>query len=69
MTGWNMPPGVDVCDIPGNRPEDMALETAIESICDDFSDVICTCFDEEEARQIIDKGIIAMLAAREEGNE
>ena len=23
MTGWNMPPGVNESDIPGNRPEDM----------------------------------------------
>jgi hypothetical protein len=22
MTGWNMPPGVNESDIPGNRPED-----------------------------------------------
>jgi len=26
MTGWNMPPGVNVSDIPGNRPEDEAEE-------------------------------------------
>ena len=26
MTGWNMPPGVNVSDIPGNRPEDVEFE-------------------------------------------
>jgi len=29
MTGWNLPPGVNVSDIPGNRPEDeLALAIA-----------------------------------------
>jgi hypothetical protein len=27
MTGWNMPQGVNVSDIPGNRPEDIEYET------------------------------------------
>jgi len=26
MTGWNMPPGVNEWDIPGNRPEDVMEE-------------------------------------------
>lgn len=26
MTGWNLPPGVNVSDLPGNRPEDIAAE-------------------------------------------
>lgn len=26
MTGYNLPPGVNVSDIPGNRPEDLAEE-------------------------------------------
>ena len=26
MTGWNMPPGVNPSDIPGNRPEDIEEE-------------------------------------------
>lgn len=26
MTGWNMPPGANVSDIPGNRPEDLLDE-------------------------------------------
>jgi hypothetical protein len=26
MTGWNLPPGVNVNDIPGNRPEDVEEE-------------------------------------------
>ena len=32
MTGWNMPPGVNPSDIPGNRPEDIEWE----KILDDF---------------------------------
>lgn len=26
MGGWNLPPGVSVSDIPGNRPEDEEWE-------------------------------------------
>ena len=26
MTGWNMPPGVNESDIPGNGPEDVIAE-------------------------------------------
>jgi len=34
MTGWNMPPGVNENDIPGNRPEDAAWERFIEALGD-----------------------------------
>jgi hypothetical protein len=26
MTGWNLPPGCEVSDIPGNRPDDILSE-------------------------------------------
>lgn len=29
MTGWNLPPGVNESDIPGNRP----LDEAIDKLC------------------------------------
>jgi hypothetical protein len=32
MTGWNLPPGVNVNDIPGNRPEDMIEEAFWEAL-------------------------------------
>ncbi|MCA1811494.1 MAG: hypothetical protein LC623_05730 [Halobacteriales archaeon] len=31
MGGWNLPPGVSVSDIPGNRPEDLAAERMAET--------------------------------------
>ena len=34
MTGWNMPPGCNVRDIPGNRPEDEAAEALADRIYD-----------------------------------
>jgi hypothetical protein len=34
MTGWNMPPGCNVSDIPGNRPEDQAEEAFYEWVFD-----------------------------------
>jgi hypothetical protein len=30
MTGWNLPPGVNESDIPGNRPEDWLMEAIAE---------------------------------------
>ena len=32
MTGWNLPPGCSVSDIPGNGPEDAKAE----GICDEI---------------------------------
>lgn len=32
MTGFNLPPGCSVSDIPGNRPEDMEAEALVEKI-------------------------------------
>jgi len=34
MTGWNLPPGCNVSDIPGNRPEDLAFEIFWENYID-----------------------------------
>ena len=36
MTGWNLPPGVNVSDIPGNRPEDEANEVFHEALDERF---------------------------------
>lgn len=32
MTGWNLPPGCNVSDIPGNRPDDEWAEELAEKI-------------------------------------
>jgi hypothetical protein len=37
MTGFNLPPGVNVSDIPGNRPEDLEEETFWEALDDKFA--------------------------------
>lgn len=40
MTGFNLPPGCSVSDIPGNRPEDMAEEAwweAFDKACEQQS--------------------------------
>jgi hypothetical protein len=39
MTGWNLPPGVNVRDLPGNTPEDEAMEARTEAIYDELLDV------------------------------
>lgn len=35
MTGYNLPPGCNESDIPGNRPEDLFMERYIEDHLDD----------------------------------
>jgi hypothetical protein len=32
MTGWNLPPGCNVSDLPGNRPEDLARDAFVERL-------------------------------------
>jgi hypothetical protein len=39
MTGWNMPPGCNVSDIPGNRPEDGAGEEFEEKFFDKAAEI------------------------------
>jgi hypothetical protein len=34
--GWDLPPGVRVSDIPGNRPEDQAAEAFYENMYAQF---------------------------------
>jgi hypothetical protein len=34
MTGWNLPPGVNVNDLPGNGPQDQAWEDLYKIIAD-----------------------------------
>jgi len=34
MTGWNLPPGVNECDLPGNRPIDILWEKEAEKFCE-----------------------------------
>lgn len=34
MTGFNLPPGCNVSDIPGNRPEDAEWEAIVENFFD-----------------------------------
>jgi hypothetical protein len=34
MTGWNLPPGCNVSDLPGNRPEDLDEERFWDALLD-----------------------------------
>ena len=60
MTGFNLPPGCSVSDIPGNRPEDIAYEafwTWVEEHLQDLS--------AEECRRAVLIGKAAILAERD----
>ena len=36
MTGFNLPPGCNVSDLPGNTKENMEAEAAYEKICEEL---------------------------------
>src|SRR6184192_1466993 len=42
----NLPPGVSVNDIPGNRPEDSQLEWAYERLCTVLKEIALECGQE-----------------------
>lgn len=61
MTGSNLPPGVTVSMIPGNRPEDFALEAAEEALLDGLAKFGLMV---DEYQVVLDVGIAAVKAAR-----
>ena len=46
MTGYNLPPGCRECDLPGNRPEDVAYDHWLNDCEDERMDYLdCLCED------------------------
>jgi hypothetical protein len=58
MTGFNLPPGCSVTDIPGNRPQDEAWEVAVNWMADAIQQVVFRIEEEMghewDTREIID---------------
>jgi hypothetical protein len=54
MTGFNLPPGVNVSDLPGNRPEDEEHERSLDWLSDQIEG-----FSTEEVQAIWVAGIVA----------
>jgi hypothetical protein len=52
MTGWNLPPGCNVRDIPGNRPEDEAAEALWDTIADILTEGGVDCCTEAAVMMI-----------------
>jgi hypothetical protein len=65
MTGWNLPPGVNVSDIPGNRPEDEMEEIFWEALDEDLRKL--GKYSEAELDMVGVEGLLtdAIYAARE----
>ena len=53
MTGFNLPPGCSVRDIPGNRPEDDAAEAAYDQLYTELEEQGFDVSDEEFTEKII----------------
>lgn len=65
MTGFNLPPGCKVSDLPGNRPEDEAFEKALqeaeEELCVNCDELKEECnldckYLEDKANEIMENG-------------
>lgn len=54
MTGSNLPPGVGVNDIPGNRPEDLAEEEFWEKLGEMCPDVPGWMWDDEAVQSLVE---------------
>lgn len=54
MTDFNMPPGVSVNDIPGNRPEDLAADEFWEKLGESCPDVPDELFDDEVVQKLVE---------------
>lgn len=56
----NLPPGVSDCDIPGNRPEDIAWDEFMDYVLDELQS-----YDIEDAYRIIKIGKAAIEAEKD----
>lgn len=54
MPEFNMPPGVSVNDIPGNRPEDLAEEAWWEKLGELCPDVPQSIWDDEVVQKLVE---------------
>jgi hypothetical protein len=54
MPEFNMPPGVSVNDIPGNRPEDLAEEAWWEKLGEICPDVPEEIWDDERVQKLVE---------------
>jgi len=64
MTGWNMPPGMNASDIPGNRRIDVIIERLAMEFCANCLKEKCNddrnpdwCEYSKEFKKLVDKEI------------
>jgi hypothetical protein len=70
MSGFNLPPGCSVGDLPGNSAEDMRREQAIEQRRDDLlGGELAAELPEDEARELLTAVINALYQRRDHRNE
>lgn len=66
----NMPPGVSVSDIPGNRPEDLAEEAWWEKLGELNPDVPQEIWDDEKVQKLVESARdLAYSAGYAEGRD
>ena len=55
MSGWNLPPGCSVSDLPGNRPSDARAEAIYDAIYAALENVKLTESQEESVPEALFK--------------
>jgi len=65
--GWDLPPGVSTSDLPGNRPEDAAIEAAYDEAYELISKAGLLDVDEEKVDEIAELIVKAMGDAYSKG--
>lgn len=56
MTGWNLPPGCNVSDIPGNSESDVLFEHVMEETCEKCG------LSEQDCPYVMEEGICSMVS-------
>lgn len=64
--GWDLPPGVRNCDLPGNRPEDEQLNAECEAFEEALQDLISS--HKKSAEEMSSINIAEILVEQANGN-
>jgi hypothetical protein len=54
MTGWNLPPGCNVSDIPGNRPEELEWEARLDKVLEAAQSALIPLLGQANAERAVE---------------
>lgn len=72
MSGFNLPPGCSMSDLPGNRPEDIDWENACEmatAVCNSAVPWMLDSMSQAWSEKLIEAMANALVTAHDNGKE